>query len=605
MIDARDREGLKLLWPEARALAVAFVCMGLLAAATTAAADLMGPVLHTMILGGTPSGWLGRLLPPELLRRRAWLLPAVVLAIGALRGSSYFGQFWLMAEIGQRVASRLRRRILAALVRAGPAFLSRRQTGDLLSRLSSDVSAVEMAVTYAVAAYVRDTLSAALLLALCVTLDWRLALVAFGLLPLTLVPLVRLARRLLHLARSAQRGQGELGQSFAEDLQGLRLIQVDGLEAREEERFRRHSRETLQHVLHAMQLRAAASPFMEVLAVGGVALALWAASVEVARGTITADHLVSFLAAVLLTAQPVKSLGKVGQFLMTGRAALERLLEVEGEANGAARGAPLEDGVVREAPRLLEFRDVWFRYPGRGAEEPPWVLRGLDLELRHGERLAIVGRSGSGKSTAIALLLGLHLPQRGGLLADGSDLSAWPLAARNRILAWMGQESMLLDLSVAENIALPDGAPDPVRLRDAARQAGALAFVDAAGGFDAPVGERGSQFSGGERQRLCLARAFYRDAPILVLDEPTSHLDAASEEEISATFERLLEGRTSVVVTHRLATACRCDRVAVMEEGRIVEEGPPLELLAASGSFAALMAAQQASEPRQRAAVGR
>ncbi len=591
MIDSRDREALRLLAPEWATLALAFVCMVILATATAAAADLMGPVLHTLVLGGTPGGWIARLLPSELLRASSWVLPAAVLAIGGLRGISYFGQFWLMVEIGHRVASRLRRRLLRALVEAGPAFLARRQTGDLLSRLSSDVAAVEMAVTYALAAYVRDTASAALLLLLCFLLDWKLALVAFGLLPLTALPLARLARKLLRLSRRAQSGQGQLGQSFAEDLQGLRLIQVDGLEAREEERFRRHSRETLRHVVHGTRLRAAAGPLMEVLAAFGVALALWVASAEVARGAITADHLVSFLAAVLLTAQPVKSLGKVGQFLMTGRAALERLLEAEGEA--AAAGEPGSDGPEGVAAlQTLALRDVWFRYPARAGEEAPWVLRGGDLALRRGERVALVGRSGSGKSTAVALLLGLHRPERGAILADGSDVSAWPRAARLRLLAWMGQEALLLDLSVAENISLPEETPDAARLRAAAAQAGALAFIEGAGGFGAPVGERGGRFSGGERQRLCLARAFYRDAPVLLLDEPTSQLDAASEEEIARTLEDLLEGRTALVVTHRLATARQCDRVAVMEAGRIVEEGRPAELLAVGGSFAALMAGQ-------------
>ncbi|MHB8418981.1 MAG: ABC transporter ATP-binding protein [Myxococcales bacterium] len=606
MSGSANREGLGLLRPDWPRLSVAFGCMGLLALTTAAAAELVGPVLHALVMGGAPDDWLGRLLPTDLLRQRPWLLPASVLALGAARGASYFGQFRLVATVGQRTASRLRERVLGSLVRAGPTFLSRQQTGDLLSRLSGDVSAVEMAVTYALAAYVRDTATALLLLALCFILDWKLALIAFGLLPLTIAPLVRLASRLLRLSRRAQTGQGTLGQSFAEDLQGLRLIQVDGLEARERERFRQESRETLRHVLQSARLRAVASPLMEVIAVAGVALALWVASAEVARGDISADHLVSLLAAVLLTAQPVKSLGKVGQFLVTGRAALERLLQIESGAEAAGEEAAVgpafgSRGPALRGPLLLELQNVWFRYPARSGEEvAPWVLQGLSLRLERGERVALVGRSGSGKSTAVALLLGLYSPERGAILVDGAALRSWPRATRSRLIAWMGQEALLLDLSIAENIALPEPSPDPTRLREAARRAGALELVEAAGGFDAPVGERGGRFSGGERQRLCLARAFYRDAPILVLDEPTSQLDAASEEEIAGTLDRLLEGRTALVVTHRLATARQCHRVAVVHEGRIVEQGRPADLLGEPGRFEALMSGQVrlASQPR-------
>jgi ABC-type multidrug transport system fused ATPase/permease subunit len=249
-------------------------------------------------------------------------------------------------------------------------------------------------------------------------------------------------------------------------------------------------------------------------------------------------------------------------------------------------------------PELIEFRDVWFRYPARtsaGAAsdaEPSWALRGFDLSLTRGEHLGLVGESGAGKTTAVALLLGLYRPERGQILADGVDLATLSLAARRELLSWVGQDPLLLDLSVGENIALASPKTEPGLLAEAARRAGATDFIERAGGFQAPVGERGGRFSGGERQRLCLARAFYRDAPVLVLDEPTSQLDAVSEAEIGQTLEVLMSGRTALVVAHRLATIRGCDRVAVVAEGRVIEEGVPGELLERGGAFATLVASQ-------------
>jgi ABC-type multidrug transport system fused ATPase/permease subunit len=212
--------------------------------------------------------------------------------------------------------------------------------------------------------------------------------------------------------------------------------------------------------------------------------------------------------------------------------------------------------------------------------------------LARGEHLGLVGESGAGKTTAVALLLGLYQPERGAILADGVDLSTYPLAARRALLSWVGQDPLLLDLTVGENIALASPKVEPQLLIEAARRAGALAFIERAGGFQQPVGERGGRFSGGERQRLCLARAFYHAAPVLLLDEPTSQLDAVSEAEISRTLEALMSGRTALVVAHRLATVRGCDRVAVVAEGRVVEEGQPGELLARGGAFATLVASQ-------------
>jgi subfamily B ATP-binding cassette protein MsbA len=568
--------------------------MVILSACTAATAFLVGPALQTLLgdsaraptaFEGVLDATLGRVLPSG----GQFALPMILVVLGVCKGAAYLGQFFAMARAGQRTASRLRLATSAALVRAGPDYLLAQRTGELLARLTVDIAAVEMAVTYALAAYVRDVLTAFLLVLLCILLDWRLALVAFAGLPLALVPLGRLMRGLRIRLRQARQGQGLLGHRLAEGLQGLPAIQVDRLEAREQERFVRLSRRTLRRLLAGARLRALSGPLMELLAVAGLCVMLVLASSLVARGALSPERLTSFLAAALMLAQPIKSVGKVSQFAIAGLTALRHLDELQDSARDSVPKRHDSLRTVGALQRAIEFREVFFRY---GPQQPD-VLCGLTLQLRRGERLALVGESGAGKSTAVALLLGLRRPTAGTLAYDGQNTAGLDPDSVRRQVAWMGQEPLCFDGTAAENIALGDEHPDPERLLAAARRGQAWDFIERAGGFSAQVGERGRLLSGGERQRLCIARALYLDAGVLVLDEPTSHLDAENEQALEAALAELLENRTALVIAHRLSTVRRCDRVAVLRDGRIVQEGPPQRLLESPGPFAELMGRQQ------------
>jgi ABC-type multidrug transport system fused ATPase/permease subunit len=251
----------------------------------------------------------------------------------------------------------------------------------------------------------------------------------------------------------------------------------------------------------------------------------------------------------------------------------------------------------------VALQGVTFAY---GPDVPP-AVEGLDLTLRRGERVALVGASGAGKSTLFQLLLGLRRPDRGQILCDGLPLAS--AASLRGQLAWVGQEPFLFDGTVAENITLGhetgDVAGDHERLRLAAERSQSLGLIERLGGFEAQVGERGRRLSGGERQRLSIARALYRDAPLLLLDEPTSHLDAENERALRSALDELVKERTVLLIAHRLATVRGCERAVVLERGRVVEEGPPEELLAANGRFAALFAEDLwRDRAQQRAAQG-
>ena len=445
-----------------------------------------------------------------------------------------------------------------------------------------------MAVTYALAAYVRDVLTALFLVALCLWLDWRLSLIAFAGLPLTILPLRRLLRGLRIRLRQARQGQGQLGHHLAEGLQGLPTIQVDRLETRERERFARVSQRTLRHLSAGARLRALGSPLMELLSVAGLCAMLYLASALVARGTLSPERLTSFLAAALLLAQPVRSVGKVSQFAVFGLTALQRLADLQGAARRSVPARKASLAPVATLREGIEFRDVSFRYD----PEHPEVLTHLNLTLRKGERLALVGESGAGKSTTVSLLLGLREPTSGALLYDGKDMTDLDPDSLRRQVAWMGQEPLCFDGTIAENIALGDEHPDPDRLRTAASKAQALAFIERAGGFDTQVGERGRKLSGGERQRLCIARALYLGSHVLVLDEPTSQVDAENEQALESALVQLLVDRTALIIAHRLSTIRRCDRVVVLSSGRVVQEGPPEALLATVGPFSEHMGRQ-------------
>ncbi len=351
----------RLLRPEAAALAAACLCMLVLAFTTAVAVALVGPVLRALLLGTPPDlGVLTGLLPPGLLAAR-FGFPALIVALALIKGLAYFGQFQLLARIGQRTSSRLRRTLLAHLLSAPPAVLGRHQTGEILSRFQGDATAVEMAVTYALGAYVRDGVTALLLFALCLLLDWRLSLLACATLPLTLFPLARLLKRLRRRIKSATESQGALGHLVAQGLQGLPSIQVDGLETQEAAWVHAVSSETIEHQLGSARVRAILSPLMELAAAAGICGMLIVAADSVARGTLDGEKLTSFLASALLLVQPLKALGKVGHFAVAGQVSLARidelLAETERPSGPISELAPLRREIV--------FRDVTYAYsPG-------------------------------------------------------------------------------------------------------------------------------------------------------------------------------------------------------------------------------------------------
>jgi len=571
-----------------------------LAAAVTAGtaagyALVTGPLLEGVMRGEPPRlpfGAWTQALPA------GFGLAGVLVLLATVKALAQFLQGGLLGGLAQRVLTDLRAHFYARLLRTPPLALEARQSGELLNRFTADVGAVEHAVGAALGSYVRDTLQLVALLVVCATIDWRLFLLTFLVLPGAVLPVARFARSIKRAARRSQEGLGDLGALGGEALVALPVVQAYRLEPALRDRFEVAQAHYLQQMKRSLALRGGVSPTVELLGIAGTALLVsWGAG-RVAAEPALAASLLSFLTAVLLLYAPLKSLSSTFGQMMAGLAAAERLFEslsddeVDGAASAPARGTPPVDlPPLREG---LRFEAVHARYPdGRVA------LDGLELTVEAGTTVALVGESGGGKSSLLSVVLGFLPLTSGGLHWDATLLTQDHVAALRGQLAWVPQDPVLFTGSVAENLRLAAPDASEADLWQALSDAGADTFVRALpGGLEAQVGERGARLSGGQRQRLCIARALLAQPAVLLLDEPTSALDADAEARVQAGLDRLRAGRTCLLVAHRLATAEKADRIAVISAGRVVESGSPAELRARGGAYARLWAAAMGADGR-------
>jgi len=577
-------------------IAAAIACMAVLSMATAGYVYLLGPALEFLFTGRPEAlGGVARILPeswavPARLARveRGTILaalPIVIVGVSFLKGAAFFGQFYLMGVTGQKIVADVRRALFDRLLGLSPAFFTRRHSGDLLSRFATDVVFVEQAVTTAIPTYVRDGLTVVVMLASCFLLDWRMSLVAFGAIPITLFPIVRMAQRLKRVTSKAQSTSGELAQIVQETLSGMRIVQSYGMERWESERFGEANRKMVRLQRRSIVVRAFSSPLMEVMAAAGLAAAIWWVGGRILAGELEAGKFFSFVAAVLLLYTPVKQLGRVGQVAMQGAAAGERIFEVLDARSGVPDAGTDVLPPFREA---IRYEGVSFGYDDRP------VLQDLTLEIRRGEVVALVGPTGGGKTTVANLLLRFWDPVSGRVAIDGKDVREVTLASLRAQLAVVSQETVLFNETVRANIAY--GRPDVplAEVERAARLAQAHGFISAMPqGYDTVVGERGVTLSGGQRQRITIARAFLKNAPILILDEATGALDAETEREVQHALDALMsleggERRTTLVIAHRLSTIRNADRIVVLAGGRVVETGTHDQLVARGGEYARL-----------------
>ncbi|MGE5245591.1 MAG: ABC transporter ATP-binding protein [Betaproteobacteria bacterium] len=542
-----------------------------------------------MVLYAIGSAGLAALIKPILdsvlpnqqrLVFTAWAIVIVYL----LKGIGSYISSYLMADVGQRVVMDLRNALFRHVLGQSAGFFAQRTSGALMSRINNDVNQVQQVVSETAGDLARESLALVGYVALMFYIDPRLTLVCMTGAPLVLYPLVRLGQRVRRTTRRSQEALESLSHISAEAFTGHRIVKAFGTEGHEAEKFRRAGLRLFRTNMKVTASLASLPPMMELLGGFGMAAALWYGTRQIAAHHLTPGEFTSFFGAVLLMYGPAKKLSRVNANLQQASAAAERIFEM--------LDTHTEVVEVPDAPPLapfrsvIEFRDVAFGYddgPGR-------ILRGVSFTVRAGQMVAIVGRSGAGKTTLVNLLPRFYDVSAGGIFIDGVDLRAVSLASLRSQIGIVTQETVLFDDTVANNIAYGSGDATREQIEAAARAANAHEFVMAmARGYDTMIGERGQRLSGGQRQRLAIARALLKDAPILVLDEATSALDVESELLVQEALAHLMMNRTSFVIAHRLSTIRRADAIIVLERGRVVEVGRHDDLLQRSnGTYASL-----------------
>ncbi len=522
---------------------------------------------------------------------RTPLLGVALVLVFLVRGAATFGSATALASVGGRLAMDLRVRMFAKLMAVPIAFHDRHNSGALSSKLTYDATQVMQAATGAVVVLIRDTLAILGLMAWMIYLSWQLTLIAAAAAPLVSVVVMYLATRLRRMSHLLQTTMGEVTHASLEGIEGQKIIRSHGTREFERERFRTIANRARRFQVKFTSATAANAPVAQFITACALALILVVAARHFEAGRITLADFVSFFTAMGMLFPPLKRLTNINGQLQTGIAAAQSIFGLLDEDEEPGRGGrdigPVEGRV--------EFRGVSFRYPG----EREGNLHEIDLRIEPGETLALVGASGAGKSTLASLLLRFYEPESGAILVDGVDVREVNAASLRRQIGFVPQDVVLFNDTVAANIAYGVVAPPREALVDAARNAHALSFIEALPqDFDTPVGERGDLLSGGQRQRLAIARAFYRDAPILILDEATSALDSSTEQSVQAAIDRLRARRTTLVIAHRLSTVMSADRIAVLDKGRLVDTGRHEALIERCPVYAELTRRQLAPSDR-------
>lgn len=557
-------------------IVLALICMGLVAAATAASAWLMDPVVNRIFV--------------ERRSELLWPVGLGVLATFAIKGVASYAQAAIMSKVGLSIIADLQDRLYRHLVTQDLAYFHANATGKLVSRFTNDVGMIRAAVSNALVSVGKDTLSVVFLVGVMFYQDWLLASASFFVFPLTVLPIVRLGRRIRRVTANTQEELGLFTTLLEQSFQGMRVVKAYGMEDYESTRIQKIVAKVRDLTYKAARVRALSSPIMETLGGLAVTVVVVYGGSRVIAGQTTAGAFFSFITALLMAYQPMKALANLNANLQEGLAAAQRLFTVLDTHPFIADKPDAQDLAI--AGGAIRFADVHFSY----APDKP-ALRGLTLDAPAGKTVALVGPSGAGKSTILNLIPRFYEAEQGSVKIDGFDVREASLSSLRSHMALVSQEIALFDDTVRANIAYGRPGATQAEIEDAARHAAAHDFITKLPqGYDTLVGEQGVTLSGGQRQRLAIARAMLRNAPILLLDEATSALDTESERQVQAALSELMRGRTTLVIAHRLSTVANADLIYVIDHGRVVEAGNHADLIAQDGIYARLYALQF-SEP--------
>ena len=520
------------------------------------------------------------------------IIPLAVVGIFFVRGICDYGRYYLMADVSQRVVRNLRYKLYAHLHRLSMNFFTNTQTGILISRITNDVNLVQASVTNAVTGLVRETFTMAGLIFVVFYRDWKLAFVAMIVFPVVAYLINRFGAKLKHYSTKSMKVMGDVMSILDETFSGMRIVKAYNMEEYEKTRFAVENNRYYRNWMRRLAIRAISSPLMVFMGGVSISFIIWYGGMNVIRGTSTPGNFFSFMTALFMLYAPIKRFNELNMVVQEGIAAAKRVFEIL-DTEPAIKDKP---GAV-DLPRVkghIEFKDVWFSYDhkvvsSRDLESERYALKGINFKVEPGQKIAIVGESGAGKSTLANLVPRLFDVTRGSILIDGIDIRDVTISSLRANIAIVTQEMVLFNDTVKANIAYGSDISDMDKIILAAKAANAHDFiVQMPKGYETSIGESGVRLSGGQRQRICIARAIMKDAPILILDEATSSLDTESEREVQAALDRLMMGRTTIIIAHRLSTLLGSDWIIVLNMGEIVEQGTHSELMSRRGYYSRL-----------------
>ena len=559
--------------------------LGLLFLLSAAAATLVVPVL---LRGVIDAGFGG---DPAL--RRAELGRSFLLLFGASVVLAGFtsARYYMVTWLGERIIADVRTAVYSRVLTQSPVFFETTQTGEVLSRLSADTTLVQTVVGSSFSMGLRNVVLFIGSLGMLVWTVPKVAVTVIALLAFIVLPAIWIGRRVRKLSRASQDRLADSSAIAAEVLNAIPVVQSYGQQGRESRRFENATEATFATSIRRTRTRAYLTAFVIVSAFGSAIFGLYSGSLAVVRGEMTAGQLGQTLVYFAMVASSAAVLAEVWGDLLRAAGASERLdelLQAQPAIRSPERPAPVPEGSAFGAQ--IEFDRLTFAYPSR--QERP-ALRDVTLRIPSGRTVALVGPSGAGKSTVLQLLLRFYDRDAGALRVDGLEIDRWPLDALRERIALVPQDAVIVSADAMENLRYgrPDATEDEVIAAATAAQADGF-LRQLPQGYKTFLGERGVRLSGGQRQRIAIARAILKDAPLLLLDEATSALDAESERLVQQALETAMRGRTTIVIAHRLSTVQRADRIVVMDQGRVVEQGTHTELVSQGGLYARLASLQ-------------
>ena len=574
-----------LLKPHARALTLGFV-----AVIGEGAASLLEPwplkvVIDNVLKSQPLHGWLSELVLPLASGDRLTILKfaaLAALAIAILGALCSYTEKYLTTSTGQWVMHDLRLRVYSHIQRLSLSYHDHRRTGDLVSRVTDDIDAIQSFIASGLLGVLINALTLVGMVGVMFYMSWRFTLIALSIAPVLFLLVYTYTRRIKKAAREVRKKEGEIVSVIQEVLSSIRVVKAYAREDYEQTRLEEESLESVEIALRARGLKARLAPLVAILVAVGTSMVLWFGARMALAGSLSAGALIVFILYLNKMYKPMQELSKMTDAWSKAAVGFERIREVL-DTDGEVRDLP----GARNAPRvrgLIEFEHVNFAY----SPESP-VLKDVNLRIEPGQVAALVGPTGAGKSTLISLIPRFYDPTSGVVRIDGIDIRRLRMQSLRQRMSFVLQETLLFHGPVWSNIAYGRPGASRAEILRAAELANAHEFIEKMPqGYDTLMGERGVTLSGGQRQRIAIARAIIRDTPILILDEPGTGLDAASEKLVFEALDRLMEGRTAIVIAHRLSTVRRAGVIFVVKDGAVIERGKHEELVQAGGLYAEL-----------------